>query len=265
MIRFESPSRWTPDLVRQRIDQVLLTDQHIKLSKEIGKKRYKANARAKSNYQRLDAWVVIAEEWAEKMFSAYIEIWDLQGFPRCHALYTAVGETILQGFGGHSSAFEGQLRQMAMVGRRPMDSRTLNAFNARMKALSGEWKRRVDVECRKARYTARREGAMVLPRNAIRPVVSPRSLVQQVNGSGSLTANNLAPPPPTSKESLRRAVLAAEKNATFKTADAAIILDISTRTVSRWAKDGLLKQWPKRGRITAESIRRKLRELSESG
>lgn len=265
MPRFESPSRWTPGLVRQHIDKVLLTDQCVKLSKEMGKKRYKANASAKSDYQRLDAWVVLAEEWAEKMFSAYIEIWDLQGFPRCDALYTAVGEAILQGFGGHSSAFEGQLRRMAMVSRRPIDSSTLNAFKARMNALSGDWKRRVDVESRKARYAAQREGAMVLPRNATRTVVFPRSAVQQVYGPRSLTGNRLAAPPPTRKESLRRAVLAAKKDATFKTAEAAIVLEISTRTVSRWAKDGLLKQWPKRGWITAESIQRKLRELSESG
>lgn len=153
MTRFESPSSWTPDRVRERIDKVLLTDQYIKLSEEMNAGRYEA--KAKTGHQRANAWVHLAEVWAENMLNSYIEIWDLQGFPRCHALYAAIGQAIVQGFAGHNAAFEGELRQLALVRKRTVDSNTLRAFKARMNAVSGKWKRRVDVEARKAMYAAR--------------------------------------------------------------------------------------------------------------
>jgi hypothetical protein len=71
------------------------------------------------------------------------------------------------------------------------------------------------------------------------------------------------PPTPRTKENLLRTVLNAQKGETFKTADAAIVLGVSTRTVSRWANDGSLRRGPKRGSITAASIQRQLK--SERG
>lgn len=66
------------------------------------------------------------------------------------------------------------------------------------------------------------------------------------------------------KESLRKAIMVAQNGETFKTAVVATVLDISTRTVSRWANNGRLKWGQKRGTVTAASTQRVLRSAGAS-
>ena len=265
MPRFESPSHWTPDLVRERIDRVLLTDQYIKLSEEMNKGRYKA--KAEKGYKLANAWVLLAEDWAEKMFAAYIEIWDLQGFPRCDAIYTAAGDAINQGFAGHCSAFTGRLDQLALVNHRHVDSETINLFKARMNALAGKWKRRIDVEERKAMYAARQEQPTPNTTQATSalfleaPQAEDQVLAKKMNrqDAGQSKAVEKARPQREARQSLLEQIRSAPQGYDFKASRAAIALDVSIRTVQRRVKDGLLTQGAKPGTVSASSLRRHLR------
>jgi hypothetical protein len=160
MPRFEEPSHWTPVLVQQHIDPILLNDKRLEISSALQEKRRSAMADAKNDYQRANTAILLADEWAEKMFAGYLEIWDLQGFPRSHALYMAIYEAIRQGFGGCSSAFVGEVNQLASVHRRTPDSSTLRSFKLGMDKLAFKWNVRINAESRRCMYAARREAQM---------------------------------------------------------------------------------------------------------
>lgn len=62
-----------------------------------------------------------------------------------------------------------------------------------------------------------------------------------------------------SADSLRQFAISASKEATLKTAEAARIFEVDSKTIARWANAGQLKWGAKRGTITCGSIQRKLK------
>jgi hypothetical protein len=105
----------------------------------------------------------LSEEWAEKLFAAWLETWEIQGLPRCHALYRAIyAWELCQLFATRNSTFKGMCRKQEMVGRKPhYYSGAMRWFGTEMRHLANKWERRVRVEARKAMYVARREQPIV--------------------------------------------------------------------------------------------------------
>ena len=115
----------------------------------------------------------IADEWAEKLFNAWIEIWEIQGFPQSHAFYRAIfGCQLVQLFAGRRSAFHGKCEQFGTVKRDPgYYSAALGWFAREMDKLTSKWNRRVNVESRKKLYTANRTKKAASNNPAVRSIV----------------------------------------------------------------------------------------------
>ena len=156
MPQFQEPSTWTSLRVQQHIDPILLGDKRLSISLEMQPRSLAAKDSAKNPSQWADAEIKIVNEWAEKLYAAWIEIWDIQGFPRCHALYRAIYEWELQQlFATRRSCFQGKCQQLETVKRRPhYYSAALGWFAREMDKLASDWNRRMNVESRKARYAA---------------------------------------------------------------------------------------------------------------
>ncbi len=93
-------------------------------------------------------------------FAAWLEIWDIQGYPRCHALYRAVFENELRTlFAARNGCFKGQRDRRALMDRTRVNSNAIGGCGLQetMNRLAAKWSRRMDVESRKAMYAARRE------------------------------------------------------------------------------------------------------------
>lgn len=200
MIRFESPSRRTPLLVSQQIDHVLLTAKRLDISHEMQTKSLAAKNSAKNDYQWANAELGVVEEWAEKLFAAWIEIWDTQGLPRCHALYRAIFESELRTlFATRNGCFKGALQGRALVDRRRAnDAAIAGWFRREMDRLSAKWNRKMDVESRKSMYAARREmsEAQASRATATPPLVLPAAIAAKPNGRSR--------PKPLTKPELKR-------------------------------------------------------------
>lgn len=107
----------------------------------------------------------------------------------------------------------------------------------------------------------------LIARGTPESVASLHSKTQPVDETMARAADESALlPAPKAKENLLNTVLTAQRGETFRTAEAAAVLGVSKRTVSRWVHDCRLKQGPKRGSITATSIQRELKygKASES-
>lgn len=190
MLRFESPSRRTPLLVSQQIDHVLLTTKRLDISHEMQAKSLAAKNSAKNDYQWAKAELSVVEEWAERLFAAWIEIWDTQGLPRCHALYRAIYESELRTlFATRNGCFKGALQRRALVDRRRAnDTAIAGWFRREMDRLSAKWNRTMDVESRKSMYAARREMSEAQASRAIAtpPLVLPTATAVPPKPSGPL-------------------------------------------------------------------------------
>lgn len=160
MAQFQEPSTWTPVRVQQHIDPILLADKRLSISLEMQPKSLAAaRALTKKPSQWAEAEAKLADEWAEKLFTAWIEIWDTQGIPRCHALYRAFYESEVQTLlAGRRASFQGKCRHYELANRRPhYYSAVLGWFAREMNKLASKWNRRMDVESRKVMYAARKE------------------------------------------------------------------------------------------------------------
>jgi hypothetical protein len=75
-----------------------------------------------------------------------------------------------------------------------------------------------------------------------------------------------APAPDNSKvELLLKRMESAKDHVTFRTAEAALVLNVSTETVNRWVRANKLTPGSKRGTILISSIRRKLGTIKNPG
>jgi hypothetical protein len=188
MIRFESPSRRTPLLVSQQIDHVLLTAKQEEICHEMQLKSLAAKNSAKNDYQWANAELSVVEEWAEKLFAAWIQIWDTQGLPRCHALYRAIFENELRNlFASRNAVFKGQRSRLALIDRSRVNDNAIEGwFRREMDRISAKWNRRMDVESRKSMYAARREMSEAQASRAIAtpPLAPPRAAAVPPNPSG---------------------------------------------------------------------------------
>ena len=160
MPAYQEPSPWTPIRVQQIIDPILLGDRRVSISSEMQKRSLAAKNAAKSPAQWADAEVKLADEWAEKSFAAWIETWDEQGLPRCHALYRVVYDwELIQHFAGRNSYFQGESQRLELLKRQPnFYSGARQWFASKMSDLARNWDRRMNVESRRAMYAARGEG-----------------------------------------------------------------------------------------------------------
>jgi len=159
MPAYQEPSPWTPIRVQQHIDPILLGDRRLTISLEMQEKSLAAKNAAKSAAHWADAEAKLADEWALKLFAAWIETWDEQGMPRCHALYRAVYDwELIQLFAGRDSYFKGESQRIELVKRRPnFYSAARGWFARKMGDLGSKWNRKMNVESRKCMYAARRE------------------------------------------------------------------------------------------------------------
>jgi hypothetical protein len=176
MARFESPSAWTPLRVQQQIDPVLLDDKRLEISNEMQPKSLAARNSAKNDYQWAMAELILVNEWAEKLFDAWLEIWDTQGFPRCHALYRAIFESELRTlFATRNGCFKGQLNRRTLIHRSRANNSAIGRWFAReIDRLTAKWNRRVNAESRKAMYSALREAR----RESAPPTSQPKPEIQ---------------------------------------------------------------------------------------
>jgi hypothetical protein len=91
---------------------------------------------------------------------------------------------------------------------------------------------------------------------AVRLAAEPKSPAQTASVTSSIQ------PDPESDDGIRsrlwRQVMSAKPGATMSTVQAATVLGVSAKTVSRRVSNGLLAGGPKRGRVTCESLQRRL-------
>jgi hypothetical protein len=165
MPAYQEPSPWTPIRVQQSIDPILLGDRRLSIRLEMQERSLAAKNAAKSAAKWADAEAKLADEWAEKLFAAWIETWDEQGLPRCHALYRVVYDwELIQHFAGRNSYFQGESQRLELLKRQPnFYSGTRQWFARKMRELSRNWDRRMNVESRKCMYAARRDEATASP------------------------------------------------------------------------------------------------------
>lgn len=163
MPRYQELSSWTPVRVQQHVDPVLLNDKRFEISREMQPKSLAARRSARNDHQWAIAELDVIDQWAEKLAAAWLEIWDIQGFPRCHALYRAIYEGELRNlFSDRQSAFTGHLNRRALV-KRSGNSQIGGWFAREMEKRVAKWNRRMDVDSRKAMHAARRVEATTVP------------------------------------------------------------------------------------------------------
>jgi hypothetical protein len=159
MPRYQEPTSWTPVRVQQHIDPVLLNDKRLEISHEMQEKSIAARRLASKPHRWAEAELKLTDEWAEKLFNAWQEIWGIQGFPKSHAFYRAVYDwELVILFAVRRSVFQGACRQFGIVRRNPhFYSPTLRWFAREMNKRAAKWNRRMDVDSRKTMYAAKRE------------------------------------------------------------------------------------------------------------
>ena len=271
---FQEPSNWTPLRVQQNIDPVLLNKKQLEISREMQKEAFAARRQfARNPSQWIEAELNIAEKWAKKLWNAWKEIWEIQGFRISHAFYRAFYDfEIVPLLGARKSSFLGSCQQLELVTRKPhFFSAAQQHFAREIDRLAADWNSGLEVESRKAMYATRREqAALTEPQSG-----SITGATDGTGGEGNELQKNLIARNPIQPEvkipklsngrdeatraSLLKRIQNAPEGFDFKNKSAARALDVSVRTIQRRLRDGKLTVGAKSGTVTASSLRRALR------
>lgn len=162
---YESPSKWTPALVHQSIDPILLNDRRIIISDEMREAIRLDKCLASAEEQRRGnsgyyphEWVRLeirrTDEWADKLVKAWLEIWESQHRPQCPALFRAIFEWELQPlFAVRRSCFQAESERLETVKKQAGRFTAACGLLAReMGKLASKWNRKLDVANREAMY-----------------------------------------------------------------------------------------------------------------
>ena len=165
MLDYESPSKWTPVLVHQSIDPILLNDRRITISQEMHEAIRLDKGLARGEERKLKnsgyfpgAWADLeirrADEWADKLVKAWLEIWEIQGRAKCHALFRAVFDwELIPLFATRKSCFQAESVQLeTRTGQPGRFAAARGHFARQMGKLISKWNRKLDVADREAMY-----------------------------------------------------------------------------------------------------------------
>jgi hypothetical protein len=159
----------------------LLDDKRLEISKKMQRKSRAARNAASNDYKWAVAELDVVNEWAQKLAAAWIEIWDIQGFPRSHALYRAIYDyELVTLFATRNGCFKGELQHRALVKRRPADSATGGWFYREIGKLASKWNRRMNVDSRKNMYAAKQAKQATVTVDDVPPAISKLSRANEL-------------------------------------------------------------------------------------
>jgi hypothetical protein len=104
-----------------------------------------------------------ADEWAEKIYQASLQVWETQGHKPCRALYLAIYEKLLAPlFETRKSTVNANMRlEDQRTGRAGHSTAAQGAFARRMSILTSRRNRKMDVAARENQYAIKREQASI--------------------------------------------------------------------------------------------------------
>jgi len=165
-----APATWTPGHVWRLIDQHILNSKLTEIAEEMHPKlaEDKAKARAEGRKRGNAAFYPVerirleesrANEWAERIYQASLQVWAMQGHKPCHSLYLAIYEKLLAPlFETRKGTVNSDMRlEDQRTGRHGHSTAAIRAFALAMDRLSSRWKRKMDVAARENEYAMQRE------------------------------------------------------------------------------------------------------------
>jgi hypothetical protein len=140
-------------LIDQHILKAKLTEiaeeMHPKLAEDKAKAHAEGRKRGNAAFyptERIRLEEGRADEWAEKIYQASLQVWETQGYKPCRAFYLAIYEKLLAPlFVTRKGAVNADMRmEDQRTGRVGHSTAALRAFALAMDRLSGRWNRKTD-------------------------------------------------------------------------------------------------------------------------
>ncbi len=165
-----APATWTPQRVWELIDQPILNaklaeiaeEMHPKLAEDKAKAHAEGRKRGNAAFypaERIRLEECRADEWAEKIYQASLQVWETQGYKPSLAFYQAIYEHLLAPlFASREGAVSADMTmEDQRTGWHGRGTAALGAFSRAMSRLSSRWKRKMDVAARENEYAMQRE------------------------------------------------------------------------------------------------------------
>jgi hypothetical protein len=156
--------------VWKQIDQVLPNSKLAEIAEEMHPKIAGDKAKAHSEglkrgnsafypAERIRLEELRADEWAEKMYQAGLDVWETQGNELCPAFYRSVYENLLAPlFETRKGAVNAEMQlEDQRTGRPGHSTAAQGEFVRAMDRLNSRWNRKMDVAARENEYLMRRE------------------------------------------------------------------------------------------------------------
>jgi hypothetical protein len=167
-------ANWTPQHVWELIDQPLLNaklaevaeEMHQKVTEDKAKAHAEGRKRGNATFypaERIRLEECRADEWAEKIYKASLQVWATQGYKRNLALYQAIYEHLLAPlFASREGAVSADMTmEDQRTGRHGSSTAAVGAFSRAMSQLSSRWKRKMDVAARENEYAMQGEQSVL--------------------------------------------------------------------------------------------------------
>jgi hypothetical protein len=168
----KKPETWTPDYAWNLIDRVLLQAKVNEISREMQEKLRQAKATAHAEavkrgnpafypHQRIRDEEAGAEEWAEKLYAAALDVWKKQGYIPCRAFFEAVyGRLVGLTLSARKNSVKGDLKLEDMrTGRAGHSEPHIESFGRAISRMQNRWKNKMDVAATEQENAERLEQA----------------------------------------------------------------------------------------------------------
>ena len=99
-----------------------------------------------------------ADEWAQRVYEIYCEVWQTQGYVKSAGFVRGVCAHIISLLGVRAKSIANEFSQFARRTNFPGSLTTahLSSLDLRMRQLQGRWQRRLEVEAKECEYSEKR-------------------------------------------------------------------------------------------------------------
>jgi hypothetical protein len=183
------PETWTPEYAWSLLDQVLMNAHLSEISREMQEKSASAKSLAhfegqqKGNAafypaERIRQEELLTDEWAEKIYRAALQVWEVQGHRKCRAFYRMVYERLLASLiaARRSTVIADMALEDRRIGKIGRTSAHMRSFARAMDRLRGHWNTKMEVATREHGYSEKiaRQNPTTEPVQQATVVIRPR-------------------------------------------------------------------------------------------